>query len=405
VPPGSAALREVPRTRANIPLDPLPGGAGDPDVVPDDRLFAPPTRIVRAPFSAPDATRTVGEAVIDLIGSRGEPVPMDAVTGPAMVALDGAGHLRRLVRDMSPDGSESPDDAVALLAAIVRDGVESLVGRKLVAVEGDCWWLADRADREAAALPLADRVEWAVYSLLSTAGPLTEAALFDRVRRLFTGADVADDELIRACIDSYRGVTSTTDRVVTGDDIGRRSHEQGELIVALAELGHRLGFHVWIGRRQQARRIDGRPLGDLLTPFEREGPPSFGRTSGEAFADADVGWFRGARSALLWEIEWTAMLGETVLRRHERIVPDDRIVRFLVLVPERIELVRFKLDRSPILRDALRDAGWHVARADLIRSWAQRVDASLGDLEPLLGLDPSVDQDRHQADEASLVPG
>ena len=54
--------------------------------------------------------------------------------------------------------------------------------------------------------------------------------------------------------------------------------------------------------------------------------------------------------AFLFEVEWTAMLGEPLLRRHARIPPDDALVRFLVIAPERTELVRYKLERSPLLR-------------------------------------------------------
>ena len=55
-------------------------------------------------------------------------------------------------------------------------------------------------------MPLADRVEWAVYSLLSTAGPLSEAAFLDRIAGLFTGPDLPDEALVRACLDSYRSI-------------------------------------------------------------------------------------------------------------------------------------------------------------------------------------------------------
>ena len=48
-------------------------------------------------------------------------------------------------------------------------------------------------DREAASIPLADRVEWAVYSLLSTAGPIAETAFFERVAALFPGHDLPDE--------------------------------------------------------------------------------------------------------------------------------------------------------------------------------------------------------------------
>ena len=68
----------------------------------------------------------------------------------------------------------------------------------------------------------ADRVEWAVYSLLSTAGPLSEAAFLDRIAGLFIGPDQPDEALVRACLDSYRSLASTADRIVTADDVLRR---------------------------------------------------------------------------------------------------------------------------------------------------------------------------------------
>ena len=73
------------------------------------------------------------------------------------------------------------------------------------------WWLRDERDIAAAALPLSDRVEWAVFSLLSTAGGLTEAAFFDRIATMFRGHDTPDEALVRACLDSYRSRASTPD--------------------------------------------------------------------------------------------------------------------------------------------------------------------------------------------------
>ena len=86
---------------------------------------------------------------------------------------------------------------------------------------------------------------------------------------------------------------------------------------------------------------------DRLDDRELAGPPYFGRIRGEDLEDVDVIWYVRGRAAFLWEVEWTAMLGDTVLRRHARMPPDERLVRFLVVLPERAELVRHKLERSP----------------------------------------------------------
>src|SRR6266581_9442731 len=97
--------------------------------------------------------------------------------------------------------------------------------RRVTQIAPGRWWLADPRDRDTASAPLADRVEWAVFSLLSTAGPMSEASFLQRIASLFTGHDLPDEVLVRACLQSYRSRASTTDRIVTGDDLLRRAQE------------------------------------------------------------------------------------------------------------------------------------------------------------------------------------
>ena len=212
----------------------------------------------------------------------------------------------------------------------------------------------------AAALPLADRVEWAVFSLLSTAGPLTETAFLERIGSMFTGHDLPEGGLVRACLESYRSPASTPDRLMTDDELLGRSQEHSELLALIAEAGHRLGMRVWIGRREQSRRYGSGTLGDLLGPTEDR--PSLGRIAraGDALAEVDAIWYLRGKIGFLFEVEWTAMLGEPLLRRHGQIPPGDDLIRFLVIAPERTELVRYKIARSPLLRRAMERG--HLAR-------------------------------------------
>jgi hypothetical protein len=413
VPPGSGAVPGGPRTRANVVLPPLPGGAGDPHVVRRDRLFAPPERRVNAPFSPDEAARAVVEAAVDVLKLRGEPVSFSGLLGEILVGLDRTGHLRSLVRPPAPVESDldperppadaadtvaaddpvlPPGDHAERLLALVRGALAGADGRRLVQVAEDRWWLGERGDRDAAAVPLADRVEWAVYSLLSTAGPLSEGAFLDRIAGLFTGPDLPDEALVRACLDSYRSIASTPERLVTADDLAVRTREHGELIADLVDIGHRLGFSCWIGARQQERRIARGRLADLLDARESAGPPSMGRIRTADLEEVDVIWYVRGRVAFAWEVEWTAMLGETVLRRHARLPDDERMVRFLAVLPERAELVRHKLERSPLLRTALEAGGWHLVKANHLRDWAARETVTLADMEVLLGLDPDVER-------------
>src|SRR6185503_2213480 len=102
--------------------------------------------------------------------------------------------------DRATASREAAPDPVEALLALIRDELARPTQRRLVEIEPGRWWLGERADEETAAPPLADRVEWAVFSLLSTAGPLTEPAFYERMATMFTGHDLPDETLIRACL-------------------------------------------------------------------------------------------------------------------------------------------------------------------------------------------------------------
>jgi hypothetical protein len=443
VPPGGV-LPPGPRTRSNVLLDADPGGRGDPELVPGPGLFAPPERIEARPFSAKEATATVLDTAVEVLRARGEPARYERLLGEILVGLDRSGQLHRLLATDPPpatagsdphpatsDAGEEPPtgfdtapgtlggvahsahagprtrtfarpaplrDPVERVLALVADGLGREDQRRAVEIEAGRWWLGDRADREAAAIPLADRVEWAVYSLLSTAGPIAETAFFERVAALFSGHDLPDETLVRACLASYRSPASTASRLVTGEDLRRRTAEHTALLALLANGGHRLGMRVWLGRRDQARRIGDRTLADYLDPH-REREPWFPTASlvpkedGEA---VDCIWYQRGGSALLFEVEWTAMLGDVLLRRHARIPPDDRIIRFLAIAPERRELARHKLESSPVLRAALEASNWHLILWPHLRAWLEREPLDLADLEPYLGLDPAIERRAEQ---------
>ena len=420
LPPGGR-LPPGPRTRANVGLEPVPGGAGDPEIVPARGLFGAPERFDDRPFSAADAARTVTETAVETLLARGEPARYERILGEILVGLDRAGQLRRLatatlsgdppsevvdepggsagtagrVRRVPAERDANPDPVERLLA-LIRDELGRPTQRRLVEIEPGRWWLAEPEDVAGAAAPLADRVEWGVYSLLSTAGPISETAFFERIGSMFTGHDLADQGLVRACLESYRSLASTPDRMITSDDLLRRSREHTELLALIARSGHRLGMRVWIGRREQTRRLGDGLLGDLLEPGEQRVYLGGIGPAGDDLAEVDGIWYVRGKVAFLFEVEWTAMLGEPLLRRHARVPPDDALIRFLVIAPERAELVRYKLDRSPLLRAALDSGTWHIIKSDHLRAFLARDPLDLADLEPYLGLDPSMERSGEQ---------
>ncbi len=406
-PPG-AAVPPGPRTRSGRVLDQVPGGPGDPMMVPGRGVFSPPERVDARPFSQAEAQRTITEVAVEVLRQRGEPARYERLLGEILIGLDRAGHLHRLVAasdeppgsgEMTPSPTIGPDgpptiapDPIDRLLGLVRDELTRPTQQRLREIAPGRWWLEARPDRDGAAVPLSDRVEWAVYSLLSTAGPLPEASFFERISSLFKGHDMPDESLVRACLASYRSPASTPERLVTGDDVRRRTADHTELLARLADAGHRLGMSVWLGRREQARRFGGGTLGDLLQPQEQTAwLPAIARASAEDLEEVDCIWYLRGRTALLFEVEWTAMLGDVLLRRHARIPSDDRLVRFLVVAPERAGLVRHKLEASPVLQRAIETDNWHLVLWQHLRSWMAQDPLNLAALEPFLGLEPAVE--------------
>jgi hypothetical protein len=360
----------------------------------------------------------VTETAVAVLQARGEPADEQHLVGELVVALDRSGQLRRfaaaavapppsgtgLAAAAPPAFGATPgatatappapagaaaDDLLALLEAELRRP-----GQRRIAPSGDGrFWLADPRDEAEAAAPLADRLEWAIFSLLGTGASVPEAAVRARLEEMFVGADAPDPWLVDACLASYAIPAPGDGRLVARDDLQARSTEHAATIALLADLGHRLGLHVAISPREQGRRAGGRPLGARLLPDELEPALAFlGRSGADAAEQVDCCWYVRPRLAFLFEVEWTAMLGEPVLRRGRRIPGDERIVRFIVLPPERVELLRRKLERSPVLRAEIERGNWHVLRTDALRRYAARPVVALGDLEPYLGLDPVADR-------------
>ncbi|HUG47398.1 MAG TPA: hypothetical protein VMP67_03195 [Candidatus Limnocylindria bacterium] len=294
-------------------------------------------------------------------------------------------------------GSGSATDHVKLFMELVMSELRRPDHPRLTELEPGRWWLRDQQDLEEARPPLSDRIEWAIFGLLSTARSIDENAFFDRVARMFRGHDAPDEELVRAILESYRDPEATEGLLSPRDDLAGRHAEHGTLVGMLVEYGHRLGLRCWAAPREQRRAYREGTVGDLLTEEEqRVYLPLVVPGEPETLETTDCIWYLRGRAAFLFEVEWTAMVSDVLLRRGPRIPTSDSLVRFLVVPPERAELLRLKLARSPLLREALDNDNWHILKSDQLRRLFAAEEASLDALGPLLGLDPEVERQAEQ---------
>lgn len=314
-------------------------------------------------------------------------------SGPETVAAEASATLPWAV------GARSATDHVRLFMEIVMGELRRTDHPRLVELEPGRWWLRDEADLEKARPALADRLEWAIFGLLSTSSGISEDSFFERVSRMYRGFDTPDEEIVRAILDSYRDPASPVTQLETRDDLQGRHAEHGAMVGMLVEYGHRLGMRCWAGPREQRRRYRDGTVGDLLSEEEqRVYLPLISAGDPVALENTDCIWYVRGKATFLFEVEWTAIIAEP-LTRGRRIPTDEKVVRFLVVPDERIELVRLKLSRSPLLRAAIAEDNWHILKWDHVRRLHAQEEASLEQLAPLIGLDPEAE---HQGEQLAL---
>jgi hypothetical protein len=349
----------------------------------------------------PELATSIDRAATDLLRDRGEPAGMLRVVASIIAELGRSGLLRRLAVTRSSDEADEGEERIdgggpQLLATLVheelwRDDHPSLV--RIGDAAAPQWWLRSP---ELAERPLADRVEWATWSILSTAGRIDEAGFFDRVYRLFPGLQAPDEELVRACLAAYVA-PGELGSLATEDDHARRAADHAAVLATLADYGHRLGLRVWVAAREHDRQAGDRRLGDRLSEDERRVYlPLVLRAPAEALGAVDAIWYVRGKLAFLFEVEWTAMVGEAVLQRGRAIPIGEQQARFLVIPSVRAELLRLKLQRSPWLRDEMERQNWHVLKWEHLETLAARAGARMEWLEPVLGLDPLIERGGEQ---------
>jgi hypothetical protein len=339
--------------------------------------------------------------VRDAFLARGEPIREDLAASAALQALSAEALLAPLALARAGGVSELElflDHFRSALADGRRNGLTK------VTLSTDPEEVAYVVKDAHEASPLDDRVEWAVWGVLSATREVETRSLLKRIYALFRGVETPDRELIERCIASY-AVQSEEGRwrLADVDALVARQASQAQVVADLVDAGHRLGFKVHVGRDLQRRAAPashqdrGRTLVELMTDAERlAGPARSVRGPADALEFIDCVWYDRGRMVFLWQVEWTARLSRSVVSLGEAIPDDDRVFRFLAVADERTGLLQDRLERSPALADLVRRRGWRFVKWYPLRRFLADSEASLDGLEAVLGLEPAVEQSGHQ---------
>jgi hypothetical protein len=344
--------------------------------------------------------------VREAIRSRGEPVPTDRAAVAALESLAGRRLLAPLTLARAGGVSELEVFVDHFRSALADAGRSGIVKIELDGAAAEhahdtvVYSLAEPIDTT----PLDDRLEWAVWGLLSASHDIETRMLLRRAYGLFRDVETPDRELVERCIAAYghQGDDGKW-RLREEDALVRRQADQTLLALQLVEAGHRLGFKVHVGRDLERRTLPeahldrGAVLGDLMTDAERASDVSrVSRIRSDALEYIDCVWYDKGQMLFLWQLEWTARLHRSVVALGEAVPDEDRVFRFFAIADERRALAEFKLRRAAGTAGIVRRRGWRFVKWGPLRSWATRPDLALDLLEPVLGLSPEVEQTGQQ---------
>ena len=351
----------------------------------------------QAPVDGPLIEETMRRGVRDAYLARGEPITEDVAAVAALQSLAAEGLLAPLALARAGGISEL-ELFLDHFRSALADGKRTRIVKTARSDDpGDVVYAVDEPHDVA---PLDDRVEWAVWTVLSSSRGIETRALLRRTYALFRAMETPERELVERALGSY-GVQGDDGRwhLRDADGLVARQSAQAQLVAQLVDTGHRLGFKVHVGRDLQRRAVPaawadrGRTLVDLMTDAERlAGPRGAVRGPADPIEAIDCVWYDKGHMVFLWQVEWTARLHRSVVALGESIPDDDRMFRFVALADERSVLATGKLERSPELAEVVRRRGWRFVKWEPLRRYLGDAEAGLEDLEPVLGLEPAVEQ-------------
>jgi hypothetical protein len=204
-------------------------------------------------------------------------------------------------------------------------------------------------------LPLADRIEAAVYDLLTRATPEhSESDLVAKVYRRFPGALTPERAYVRLCLESYATQTRPGVWALREQDLpALRQAEITSLRAGLIALGERLGCQV----------------------AEHEG---------------QVAWIEARHPLFTFKLSATAELSVHLLNRPPRGQP------VLVLPGGRGALAHHKLRHDVRLSEAATGAGWTFLKFRQLRNLIAQPGLDRASFTRALGLDPLIEQEEQQ---------
>jgi hypothetical protein len=282
--------------------------------------------------------RIVIEVTKQLLAERSEPVPFTFIINYVDPELNKHGFYINYHADWRIE------DVLAESGQFVLKTI-TIAGK-----EGPAWWFKDEGEAlRTLRVPLTERVERAVLSILGGQGAVEFTEALDKVYIDFPNSLTPDSTSVMAVLKEYAEPSGGLWKLAKREHEVESQHSQ--MVWHLGEIGQRLGFGVLIGRRESGEQYSGVQLGSLTT-----GEPDwsgYDEWAVDALRQVDCIWHRDRRIEWAFEVEHTTQFTEAMIR--SQCLED---VKRLFVVPDHRQAYILRRLSNQLFSELIKRQGW-----------------------------------------------
>jgi hypothetical protein len=295
--------------------------------------------------------KIVVDTTIEVLADRAEPTPYTIVINFIDPILAKNGFFSSL---------HSGLDVKTVLTKHL-DGEFKLVSERIGGAKGKLWWLNDlNIVSRLKEIPLSERVEQTVLRLLQAKGRITFTDAWKTISIEFPNSLTSDSTSIKEALEQYARQVSGGSWLLK-PQVNDRVSQHSEIISILAETGNKLGFKVWVGKKEQSDSAGMKSLESYVTADLTK---AVGIKDLPTVEMIDLMWLRGNRIVSAFEVESTTTMTSALVRGSNLAA---EVPKYLVIPEERQEQFERKM-KSPMFAERFEIDQWRILFFDMVRT-------------------------------------
>ena len=304
--------------------------------------------------------KIVVQATKQILAERSEPVPYTFIINHIDPELTKHGFYLKYHADWNVDD------------VLANSGEFTIKTITIAGKEGPAWWFKDESEAlRTLRVPLTERVEYAVLSVLKKQGAVDFTQALDRVYIDFPNSLTPDSANVMSVLKEYAEPAQRLWRLAKREI--EVEHQHSQMIWHLGEIGRKLGYEVCIGRREPGDQFMGSALGTLTTAEPNWG--SIDELAREGLKQVDCLWHKAGKIHFAIEVENTTQFTEAMIR--SQVLED--VKRVFVVPGHRQAYIRRRL-ANELFNELIKRQGWRFMTYEALSTLANRSSITASDV-------------------------